>query len=234
MLVDTLLYKIKQRINKVDSQDYDNIENHVLLDYYNKAQLYLLRETLKGSNQKGDGDEGSKINLNSFQKLIVDKKFNVSGANKTSTFYHITIPNDYYLIKRIDIEAEKDGCIVDDFVVYFCENYMTSVMYNDPLKCPNFEWRETFYTLSNDEIKVFYKNFDINKIRVTYYRLPAWVEKNGVFNTKTGAMSVANVPPDFEDDVVELMIDYTAALIGGDIQDVSSYQIHTQNKERTS
>ena len=39
MLNQTLIIKLKQRLNKLSSNDFDNIENWQILEAFNKAQI---------------------------------------------------------------------------------------------------------------------------------------------------------------------------------------------------
>jgi len=47
---NTLLLKLKQRLNKLDSQDYDNIECWQAVEAFKKAQVEWCRRQLHGSN----------------------------------------------------------------------------------------------------------------------------------------------------------------------------------------
>ena len=44
--------KIKQRLNKLDSQDYDNLECWQIVDAFNKGQVNWCRRNLHGLNVK--------------------------------------------------------------------------------------------------------------------------------------------------------------------------------------
>ena len=48
MLNSTITIKIKQRINKLDSQDYDNITCWQIVESFNKAQVEWSRRQLHG------------------------------------------------------------------------------------------------------------------------------------------------------------------------------------------
>ena len=50
MLNSTIVIKIKQRINKLDSQDYDNITCWQIVEAFNKAQVEWTRRQLHGIN----------------------------------------------------------------------------------------------------------------------------------------------------------------------------------------
>jgi len=59
----TLQLKLKQRLNKLDSQDYDNIEPWQMIEAFNKAQLEWCRRNLHGNNPYKEGDEALKKGL---------------------------------------------------------------------------------------------------------------------------------------------------------------------------
>ena len=39
MLNSTIIIKVKQRLNKLDSQDYDNLETWQIIEAFNKGQV---------------------------------------------------------------------------------------------------------------------------------------------------------------------------------------------------
>ena len=67
MLNSTILIKVKQRLNKLDSQDYINVEAWQILEAFNKAQVDWCRRNLHGTNTTKEGDL---IWIPLFQKLM--------------------------------------------------------------------------------------------------------------------------------------------------------------------
>ena len=59
--------KIKQRLNKLDSQDYDNLECWQIVEAFNKGQVNWCRRNLHGLNVKQEGDEQSKRRIDDLQ-----------------------------------------------------------------------------------------------------------------------------------------------------------------------
>ena len=51
----TLRLKLKQRLNKLASNDFDNIENWQILEAFNKAQVEWVRRQLHGNNLYKEG-----------------------------------------------------------------------------------------------------------------------------------------------------------------------------------
>ena len=57
MLNSTLRLKIQQRLNKLASQDYDNIECWQIVEAFNKAQIEWVRRQIMGRNLAQAGAE---------------------------------------------------------------------------------------------------------------------------------------------------------------------------------
>ena len=70
MLNSTITIKIKQRLNKLDSQDYDNLECWQIVESFNKAQVEWTRRQLHGINITKEGDEQSTRRKDDLQVLL--------------------------------------------------------------------------------------------------------------------------------------------------------------------
>ena len=70
MLNSVLVIKVKQRINKLDSQDYDNIECWQIVEAFNKAQVEWVRRQIHGINATKEGDEESTRRIDDLQLLL--------------------------------------------------------------------------------------------------------------------------------------------------------------------
>ena len=70
MLNSTIVIKLKQRLNKLDSQDYDNIECWQAVEAFNKAQVEWCRRQLHGINIVKEGDEQSTRRKDDLQVLL--------------------------------------------------------------------------------------------------------------------------------------------------------------------
>lgn len=71
MLNSTITIKMKQRLNKLDSQDYDNITCWQVVESFNKAQVEWVRRQLHGINVVKEGDEQSNRRKDDLQKLLI-------------------------------------------------------------------------------------------------------------------------------------------------------------------
>ena len=70
----TIQLKIQQRLNKLASNDYDNIECWQIVEAFNKGQVTWSRRQLHGLNVKQTGDEQSKRRIDDLQIILSEKK----------------------------------------------------------------------------------------------------------------------------------------------------------------
>jgi hypothetical protein len=232
MLNSVLTIKLKQRINKLDSQDYDNIECWQVVESFNKAQVEWTRRQLHGINLVKEGDEQStrrkddlQVLLNTLPVTMTDKEYYYKGA----------LPEDYLQWKRVDAYAQKDCCDNRRMSVYFVEEGNLNILLRDKGTQPNFEWAETFATLKNNEVNIYTNNeFNIQTVELTFYRQPRKIQINGCVDPYTGIQSTADVTSEFKDDIVELIIDEAASILAGDIESGNQYSRGSEGAERNN
>jgi hypothetical protein len=232
---NTLLIKLKQRLNKLDSQDYDNIECWQFVEAFNKSQLEWCRRNLHGGNMYKEGDELSKKRIDDLQPLLIE--LSLTGAESNQYFETDNFPIDTYLeFKRVTTSAVTECCTDPrSMTVYLAEEANVPLLLRDPLKNPDFEWGETFCTMLGNRIRIYRnENFNIANPILTYYRKPVYIEVLGCVDPYTGLVSTVNVNCEFKDELVEVMLDDTAALIAGDIENTYQQQRGQAAAERNN
>lgn len=225
--------KVKNRLNKLDSGDYDNIPDFQIAEAVNKAQFALMRRTLHGKNFEKEGDEQSKVRIDDFRDVLERVKLPVV---KDDGFVRLNFPTDYFGWKRVDAFATTESCQKGKTcVVYLAEEDNLALLLKDELKKPSFKSAETFCTLQGDDIKIFTNNeFDISSVTLTYYRNPVLMELQGATNIYTGAVSAVDVELEFKDDLCELIIDEAVKILAGDIESFNQYQRASENVENNT
>ena len=95
----TIQLKIKQRLNKLASNDYDNIECWQIVEAFNKGQVDWCRRNLHGLNIVKEGDEQSTSRIDDLQVLLVESTATLVDR---LTYYEtsINIPVEYLRFKR--------------------------------------------------------------------------------------------------------------------------------------
>ena len=232
MLNSTITIKIKQRLNKLDSQDYDNITCWQIVESFNKAQVEWVRRQLHGINVVKEGDEQSNRRKDDLQKLMI--KIPIATVKK-DIYYQGSLPEDYLQWKRVDVYANKGCCDNRRMTVYLGEEGNLNQLLRDKAKQPNFDWAETFATLINNTVHVYTNDeFEISDAQLTYYRQPRKIQIQGCSDPYTGVTSNVNVESEFKDDIIELIIDEAVSILAGDIESGNQFSRGTEGAERNN
>ena len=232
MTNSAITIKMQQRLNKLASQDYDNIECWQVVESFNKAQVEWTRRQLHGINIVKEGDEQSTRRKDDLQVLLVTD--NLSLVNN-DYYYRSSIPQDYLQWKRVDVYANKGCCDKRRMTVYLAEEGNLNQLLRDKMKQPNFEWAETFATLKGNGVNIYTNNeFSIEKADLVYYRQPVHIQIQGCVDPYTGVASIAEVQCEFKDDIVELIIDEAVSILAGDIESGNQYGRGSETAERNN
>jgi hypothetical protein len=232
MLNSTIEIKIKQRLNKLDSQDYDNIECWQIVEAFNKAQVEWARRQLHGINLVKEGDEGSTRRKDDLQVLLNRDSLILSDKEY---YYFANLPQDYLQWKRVDVYAKQECCEKRRMTVYFAQEGDLNVLLRDKGKQPSFEWGETFATLIGNTTHIYTNNeFEIQSADIIYYRQPIKIQIQGCVDPYTSVQSTQNVECEFKDDIIEVIIDETVSILAGDIESGNQFSRGTETAERNN
>ena len=228
-----LQIKIKQRLNKLASHDYDNIECWQIAEVFNKVQLEWVRRQLHGGNAYKEADGQSKRRIDDLQILLTT--YPLKMTDEGVYYQSCDIPEDYLEFKRIAASAVDDCCPKRPLAVYLADESDTDVLLKDALKQPSFEWAETFGSLFGNTVRIYTNgSFEVVDPSLVYFRKPRSVEFKDCQNPNTGASFSADVTCEFKDDIVEILIDETAAVLAADIESQFQYQVRTAQAEKNN
>ena len=233
MLNSTILLKVKQRLNKLDSLDYDNIQDWQVVEAFNKGQVDWCRRNLHGLNIVKEGDEQSTRRIDDLQPLLGTIPLTVT--NRQTYYESDPLPANYMQWKRISAKAGNDCCDPRRLVIYLAETANLDELLRDKNKQPSFKWAETFAMIQSNKIQVYTNGeFTVVDATLTYYRQPIRIEIAGVKDPYTGLTPTVDVPCEFKDDLTELLIDECVKIIAGDIESVNQLQRATQSIENNN
>jgi hypothetical protein len=222
-----LQIKIKQRLNKLDSFDYDNLTCWQIAEAFNKAQIEWTRRQIYGYNIRKEGAEQSSGLVDDLQRLM---KHEALLMNEKTIYYDVDIPSDYLHYVRIDVFGKTECCPERRITVYEVEESNISIILNSDDKKPSFEWAETVSTIMDNRVKVYTNgDFKINECHLIYFRKPREVQFNGCIDINTGSTFTADQTCEFNDDIAEIICDNAAMILAGDIESVTQYQREQQS-----
>jgi hypothetical protein len=221
----TLQLKIKQRLNKLASQDYDNIGCWQIIEAFNKGQLQWVRRQIMGINQLQEAAEQSTIKIGDLQKLLTEVDLFLTIGDKYE--YSQELPSNFLHHNRIEASVKKECCPEPTSIyVYLAEEANVPALLENDLTNPNFQWGETFGTYAGNKFRIYTNNeFEVYKAKLMYYRSPDKVQITGCVDPYTLQESTTDVECEFKDDIAEILVDEAAKILAGDIESINQYQI---------
>jgi hypothetical protein len=187
--VDSLLYKIDQKLNKLSTNEHQQIALEDKILALNEAQIKLIKQKVDGfSTLSGLGLDSFKKRYEDLQSLVVTYNNSPLGLtlknkelNQWFANTHLLDPKYMFYIDSYVI-ADKGRCknrkiwINRDLAKH---GDLQFILNNDHYK-PSFEYQETFNFLSSDEISIFTDGEFIPKeICISYLRYPKYINKEG-------------------------------------------------------
>lgn len=187
--VDSLLYKIDQRLNKLSTNDHQQIQLEDKILALNEAQIKLIKQKVDGfSVVSGLGLDAFKKRYEDLQSLVITYNnqpltLSVKNAELNQWFANIHLLTPKYMFYLDSyVLADKGRC--KDRKIWINRDLSKhgdlSLLLNNNHYKPSFEYQETFNFLSSDEISVFTDGtFTPTKIYISYMRYPVYIDKAG-------------------------------------------------------
>ena len=187
--VDSLLYKIDQRLNKLSTNEHQQIQIEDKILALNEAQIKLIKQKVDGqSTNSGLGMEAFKKRYEDLQKLVVnyiDGELPLEMKNEELNqwvAYIYKLSSKYMFYIDSYVLADKGRC--KDRKIWINRDLakhsdLQFILNNDHYK-PSFEYQETFNFISSDEISIFTDGtFTPTQIYISYMRYPQYIDKEG-------------------------------------------------------
>ena len=187
--VDSLLYKIDQKLNKLSTNVHQqiNLEDKILA--LNEAQIKLIKQKVDGfSVVSGMGLDAFKKRYEDLQSLVItynhqplDLTLKNEELNQWFANLHLLVPKYMFYIDAY-VLADKGVC--KDRKIWINRDLAKhgdlQFILNNTHYRPSFEYQETFNFLSTDEISIFTDGtFTPSKIYMSYMRYPVYINKEG-------------------------------------------------------
>lgn len=240
--VDSLLYKIDQKLNKLSTNIHQqiNLEDKILA--LNEAQIKLIKQKVDGfSVVSGMGLDSFKKRYEDLQSLVMTYNhqpltLSVKNPelNQWAASIHLLVPKYMFYIDSY-ILADKGQCknrkiwINRDLTKHGDLQY---VLNNDHYK-PSFEYQETCNFLSTDEISIFTDGtFTPSKVYISYMRYPVYIDKEGYvkFDGEDSINQDCELETYLEDELVDLTVQ-NLAMYTENAAAVQSAQFRIQTNE---
>ena len=187
--VDSLLYKIDQKLNKLSTNEHQQIALEDKILALNEAQIKLIKQKVDGfSTTSGLGLDAFKKRYEDLQSLVVSYNDGVlpltlenAQLNQWKASIHDLDPQYMFYIDSYFL-ADKGRC--EDRTIWINRDLAKhgdlSLLLNNVHFRPSFEYQESFNSLSTDEISIFTDGtFTPTNIYISYMRYPDYINKAG-------------------------------------------------------
>lgn len=236
--VDSLLYKIDQKLNKLSTNEHQQIPLEDKILALNEAQIKLIKQKVDGqSTVSGLGLDAFKKRYEDLQKLVVSyKDLSLTLKNQQLWQYSADLslldPKYMFYIDAYVI-ASKGLCI--DKKIWINKDLskhgdLSLLLNNDHYK-PSFEYQETFNSLSSNEMSIYTDGtFTPNKLWVSYMRYPVEIDKVGYIKFDGTASTNVNCELELylEDELLDLTVQSLAMYIENQSAvQMAAYRIQT-------
>lgn len=198
MNINEAYLKFIQKVNKNFTNDNIVVDRGRFILIYNEVQNKFVEWILEKRNED---------DIRDIQKLLVpDEK--LSLKNKLLNHQDFELPKDYFSFSNIQIFGSNKKCKSKKLYAFEAKTENIEELLSDNFNKPSFKYRETFYTIGNDNVNVYVDNFDISKLYITYYRYPKQVDIEGYI--KADNTLSTNVDPELDDRIVDRILSATA------------------------
>lgn len=187
--VDSLLYKIDQKLNKLSTNEHQQIQLEDKILALNEAQIKLIKQKVDGFAVPNKlGFDSFKKRYEDLQNLVIDFTNQPLSLVETNTELHqwnadLTLLRPKYMF-YVDsyILADKGRC--KDRQIWINKDLskhgdISLLLNNDHYK-PSFEYQETLNGISSSAISVYTDGtFTPKDIYIMYMRYPVYINKAG-------------------------------------------------------
>lgn len=218
ILVDSLLYKIDQKLNKLSSNAHQQVALEDKILALNEAQINMIKTKIDGQAVANKlGMDSMKKRYEDIQSLIVDFTENslpLKEVNKTLNQWDASLTElkpRYMLYADSYVIADKGKC--KDRIIWINKDLAKhgdiQFLLNNSHYKPSFEYQETFNSITSNSISIYTDGtFTPTKLFVMYVRYPDYIDKAGYVNFEGKASTTTNceLPDYLEDELVDLTV----------------------------
>ena len=220
--VDSLLYKIDQRLNKLSTNEHQQIQLEDKILALNEAQIKLIKQKVDNiSTVSQMGLDSFKKRYEDLQSLVVDYNHQPLSLVESDKEIHQWKANIHQLEPQymfyVDsyVLADKGRC--KDRKIWINRDLakhgdLQFILNNVHYK-PSFEYQETFNFLSSDDISIFTDGtFTPNTINIMYMRYPVYINKTGfiMFDGQPSFDQDCELETYLEDELLDLTVENLA------------------------
>jgi hypothetical protein len=228
MNIEEMHYDFKQKLNKIDSQQYRNLKVPEIDWKINESIGLFVKIVAEPKYATRLGFETSQRVIDDIRTIVEDAIPLVKAATKGETDVFVLPVNYLYYVGTEELIMESGTCKLpaDRIIVRQHDDDFQS----SPFDRSSFLWREVNIRFYKNGIRVYNSGeFVTDVLSIDYIRKPASVNNSesypgGVYKTLGGIPLTSNVNCDLPAHTHREIVDLAVAITTGDLQ-IPDYQI---------
>lgn len=222
MNIKEMHYDFKQKLNKIDSEQYRNLKVPEIDWKLNEAINLFVKIVAMPKVFVGLGFEVTSRITDDIRSLVIDSK-SLTLSKIDEEHYLAELPADYLYYVNLGKMLIKQGeCTVKAEKIFYRQhddNFMSSVFDKS-----SFLWREVNFRLYSEGIKIYTEgSFSVESAFLDYVKIPAVVNNSesypsGSYKTLDGTVLSTNVDCDLPLETHREIVDLAVAITTGDLQ----------------
>lgn len=208
----TVISTIQDRLNGGSTNRGQKLSKRQIVYAFNKAQLQWFTLLVKM-------DERDQITQEKIQKFLVNLCKAPTKDLKNSR-YRLKLPDDYFWYQRVVGDSFNEECSHEVYA-YPTEEGAVNRNLSDSFSSPSLPWQETFFTVSNDYLNFYVKDFKVRTLNLHYYKCPREIDCEGIIHSDRDGV---NINPEVDKISLHEIIDLTVQILSSDIMDNNRFQ----------
>lgn len=228
MNVRGMHYDIKQKLNKVDSQQYRNLRVPEIDWKLNEAYEIFVKSVAEPRINNHLGFETSQRSIDDIRTIVVND-FSIIPTVIDSSTYYATLPDNYMFYVSADVVISKEGC----------ENRTATCILRQhddkhelsPFDKSSFEWKEVNIRFYENGIKIFTDGtFQVEELKLNYIRKHAYIHNaqdflpTGSYTLPDGTVLTGSQDCELPEHTHREIVDIAVLITTGDLQS-GDYQL---------
>ena len=184
MTIEDMHADFKRKLNKLDSQQYRNLNIPEIDRILNEAQELFVKKITKPRGKSYMGFEINQRSTDDIKTLVVEGESLVVSGNLQVTSRTFPLPDNYWYFVNATAIATKGECTkhIRVHIRQHDDKFMDS-----PFDKSSFDWEEVNAVFNQDGILVFFdEDFDVRELKLTYIKRLSYIHNGKGYNETTG------------------------------------------------
>lgn len=228
MDVRSMHYDFKQKINKIDSQQYRNLRVPEIDWKLNEACEIFIKSIAEPRFKNQLGFETSQRTIDDIRSIVINSPASViSNGNSLEVDY--TLPLDYMFFVSAEVELSRQGCSNRTSRVIIRQH--DDRFERSPFDKSSFEWKEVNARFVGNTLKMFTDTtFTIVNIKLNYIRKHAYIHNaqdflpGATYNLPDGTALSGSQNCELPEHTHREIVDIAVLIATGEMQ-IPDYQI---------